>query len=81
MKRYWLQIHGLEWQEVTKVKFIEMERTAGYYSKSGRSVVTDGFSTNSIKGRVTHGEITQKNYGWDPEFLRAAKKSKQREVN
>jgi len=71
--RYWLRTSGLQWQEATEEQFIQAERTAGFFPKSGCGVATGGFNSGALKGRVTYGKITKKNYGWDPDFLKVAK--------
>ena len=54
MERYWLRIPGFEYQEVTRDKFTEMERKAGFYPKVGCSpIATAGFSTGTIEGKIT----------------------------
>jgi hypothetical protein len=70
--RYWLQTGTLAWQEATREQFIQAERNAGFHPKPGcGDIATAGFSGRSTKGRITHGEITEEQYGWDPEFLKA----------
>ena len=70
---YWLRISGLQWQEVTREKFIEIERLSGFYPMKGQDIATAGFSGGAVEGRVTYGEITEKLYGWDSEFIKVTK--------
>ena len=74
-ERYWLKRTGSAWQEATQEQFIQAERNAGFRPKSGSGVATGGFSNGSITGRVTYGEITSKDYGYDRDFLAVAQNS------
>ncbi|MBT4849331.1 hypothetical protein HON36_00575 [Candidatus Parcubacteria bacterium] len=72
-ERYWLQTGTLAWQEATREQFIQAEKSAGFYPKPGcGDVATAGFSGKATKGRITSGEVSEENYGWDPEFLKIA---------
>ncbi len=79
-ERYWLRERGCAWQQATQEQFFNAERRAGFHSKSGSGVATGGFSSSSAshEGRVTYGEITDENYGHDPEFLIAVKEHDRR---
>jgi hypothetical protein len=68
-------VSGLAWQEATREQFIQAERGAGFYPKSGSGVATGGFSGGATQGRVTYGEITEEKYARDPEFVAIAKAS------
>lgn len=60
VKRYWLRVPGLKWQEVSQVKYIEMERNAGFHPKLGCGpVATASFSTGCIEGRITYDEVPE----------------------
>mgnify|MGYP001562460708 CR=1 FL=1 len=70
--RYWLRVSGLPWQEATLEQFVQAERGAGFRPKPGCGpIATGGFSSGSVEGRVTYGEITKDKYDCDPEFLKA----------
>lgn len=71
--RYWLRLSGLPWQKATRKQYVQAERTAGFRPKLGcGDVATASFQSGAVEGRTTYGEITEKDYGWDPEFLKAA---------
>jgi hypothetical protein len=54
-ERYWLRAKGTKWQEVDQGKFVEAERSAGFYPKAGCGpVATAGFSNGSVEGQVTY---------------------------
>lgn len=72
-ERYWVRVGTLPWQEATKEQFIKAEQGAGFRSNFGPGhVATASFSGGGIEGRTTYGEIMEKDYGWDPEFLKVA---------
>ena len=55
MKRYWLQIRELEWQEVTRSQFIRAERAAGFHSQGGSDeLATAGFTNAIMAGKITY---------------------------
>ncbi|MFA5129298.1 MAG: hypothetical protein WC477_00070 [Patescibacteria group bacterium] len=73
VERFWLHEDG-KWREVTIDSFRLAEQRAGFTPKAGCRLATGGFSSSrngEIQGRITYGEITEKKYGWDPEFLKA----------
>jgi hypothetical protein len=76
LERYWLKYPGLSWKEVTQDQFIQAERLAGFHPKVGKGLATAGFSQEirgrKKQGRITYGQITEKDYGWDREFLEVA---------
>lgn len=70
--RYWLRILNLPWQEATKEQFIQAKRSAGFRPKDGCGrMATAGFDNGTLRGRVTHGEITELRRRSDPEFALA----------
>lgn len=75
-KRFWLRASGLRWQEVTECEFIKAERAAEFRPKIGCGIATSGFHSGAVEGRVTHGEITEENYGRDQDFLEVARDKK-----
>ncbi len=76
-ERYWLRISGLPWHEATREQFVQAERSAGFCPKPGCGpVATAGFHSSGVEGRITYGEITVENYGWDPDLVKAAKSKK-----
>lgn len=56
-KKFFIEAFGLLEQEVSKNKFIEIERFCDFYPKIQGETATDGFSYSKrdlvIKGRVT----------------------------
>ncbi len=71
-ERYWLRIGEGKWREITRKEFAAAERRAGFHSKTSSELATGGFNTEFGHGRITYGEITVEDYGWDPDFLRDA---------
>jgi len=56
-KRYWLRIPDCAWQEVSQVKYIEIERNAGFHPKLNCGpTATGSFSTGCVEGRITYEE-------------------------
>lgn len=72
VERYWLRVGTLPWQEATMQQFIKAERGAGFYPKTGDGTATASFSGSGVEGRTTYGEITAKDYAWEPDFLTVA---------
>lgn len=76
-ERYWLRVVDSPWQEATREQFIQAEGTAGFYPMSGcGDLATAGFTANGIQGRITYGEINERDYRLDQDFLRAVKGEK-----
>ncbi|MEK7600581.1 MAG: hypothetical protein AAB463_01300 [Patescibacteria group bacterium] len=63
--RYWLQVQGCPKHEVTRERFIQAERNAGFYPKSGSGDVlaTGGFSSGDILGSITYEESAAEKKG------------------
>ncbi len=51
--QHWLKVSTLKWQKATRKQFIEAERGAGFYPKSGNGTATAGFSGGGIEGKLT----------------------------
>jgi hypothetical protein len=75
--RYWLKTGELAWQECTQEQFVSAERSAGFRPKPGCGpVATGGFGSGDRRGRVTYGEITEAQYGNEPDFAKLANESR-----
>lgn len=65
-ERFFVSIEGLPWVEVTRQKFREVERKAGFHRPTG------GFTGGGLQGRVhVEGINTPDQWSWDPEFRAA----------
>lgn len=74
-KCFWLRVNLL-WQEVTQEEFLQAKRSVFSHVETDRDDPVDFYSV-VVQGRVTYAEITEKNYGWDPDFLKATQEKKQ----
>ncbi|MCC6934222.1 MAG: hypothetical protein IT406_00800 [Candidatus Yanofskybacteria bacterium] len=55
-KRYWLRLPGLPWREVSRERYIEVERNAGFRPKPGlEPPATAAFSNGIVAGTTTLG--------------------------
>ncbi len=77
MDRYWLKKVGEAWKEVTVKDYVNAELSLGLHPKPGCGpTATASFGGGlNIEGRKTSREITEENYGWDPDFLAVARNS------
>ena len=54
-EKYFLRVSGTEvWNEVSKERFIEVERNAGFHSKVAGEAATAYFSDGSVEGKVEY---------------------------
>ncbi|EAM7657038.1 hypothetical protein GSB13_003858 [Salmonella enterica] len=58
-QRYFLSHPAFGEKEVTQEEFINAERAAGFYPKSGSGVATGGFGSGDIRGRVETTRIVE----------------------
>jgi len=68
MRRYWLRVSGLSWQEATKEQYMSAERGAGFRPKFEGGLATNSFSTCSVEGKTTDGDINEADFADTPNY-------------